>query len=219
MSAFRQHKSCPGVPTHWMSLQAEEEEQEDLQELMGHFRGMQVHLKNLHPGWCRGTCQVELFDNTFCWALPWQVPMQLPCTAPAWRMSVHGIMSAELLTGCKQPQSLCCGLQMHQEVDKPGREPVLASFDLEGIADYIRSGEQSPQDASSAVLLAAMYGHVTLLLMAAGNARRIVCMCGAGISVSAGGSTLQHACSCDGCRVTLHLLMLVPVQPPSEESF
>eukprot|EP00891_Asterochloris_glomerata_P009347 jgi/Astpho2/9347/e_gw1.00142.59.1_t len=47
---------------------------------------------------------------------------------------------------------------MHQEVDKPGREPVLTSFDLEGVADYIRSGK----------------------------ARRIVCMCGAGISVSAG---------------------------------
>lgn len=51
-------------------------------------------------------------------------------------------MTAELLTVCQQPQLLCCGLQMHQEVDKPGREPVLTSFDLEGVADYIRSGEQ-----------------------------------------------------------------------------
>ena len=36
-------------------------------------------------------------------------------------------------------------------------------------------------------------GHLTSLPMTAGKARRIVCMCGAGISVSAGGSTLQHA--------------------------
>ena len=106
---------------------------------------------------------------------------------------MHAPMTAELLTGCKQAQSLCCGLQMHQDVDKPGREPVLASFDLEGIADYIRSGEQFPQDSSSAVLLSVVDGHVTLLRLAAGKARRIVCMCGAGISVSAGGSTLQHA--------------------------
>ena len=42
---------------------------------------------------------------------------------------------------------------MHQEGDKPGREPVLSSFDLEGIADYIKSGEQILQDAFSVVLL------------------------------------------------------------------
>ena len=55
--------------------------------------------------------------------------------------------------------------------------------------------------------------------MAAGKARRIVCMCGAGISVSAGGSTL-HAATLrrKGCQVTLHLLMLALVQPPSELS-
>ena len=35
--------------THWSSLQEEEEEEEeeDLQELMGHFRGMQVCLKDV----------------------------------------------------------------------------------------------------------------------------------------------------------------------------
>ena len=78
--------------------------------------------------------------------------MQVPCTAPARGVSVHACMTAELWTGCKQAQSLCCRLQMHQGVNKPGREPVLTSFDLEGIANYIRSGELCPQDAFSAVL-------------------------------------------------------------------
>ena len=47
MSAFRQHKSCFGVMTHRESLQEAEEAEEDIEELMGHFRGMQVPLKDL----------------------------------------------------------------------------------------------------------------------------------------------------------------------------
>ena len=37
------------------------------------------------------------------------------------------------------------------------------------------------------MLLSVVYQHLMSLVMAAGKARRIVCMCGAGISVSAGG--------------------------------
>ncbi len=83
--------SASGVLTDLMFVQEEdEEEEEDLQELMGHFRGMQVHLKHLLPArlmLC--TCLIELFDSILCRALPPECPMRGPCSFPA--QPLHGV--------------------------------------------------------------------------------------------------------------------------------
>ena len=141
----------PHVLNHWMLLQDEEEEEEDLQELMGHFRGMQVVVKDsiassIDACVPAGLNCLTAYSDEHC-------PSRGHAASLHGVYSVHVSMTAKRLTACMQAEKLCCGLQMHQEVDKPGREPVLTTFDLEGIAEYIRSGEQLPQDASSSVQL------------------------------------------------------------------
>ena len=84
---------------------------------------------------------------------------------------------------------------MNQQVDKPGTEPVLTSFDLEGIADYIRCGEPFLQDASSAVFLSVVFQHLTgWSWLQARLAASSACAGPASVSVQVGGPCSMLHC-------------------------
>ena len=67
-------------------------------------------------------------------------------------------------------------------------EKALCSLDLKGIAELIRSGDvdSSCMRFMANAKHACMTLHIAMRLRITGRAKRIVCMCGAGISVNAG---------------------------------
>ena len=64
-------------------------------------------------------------------------------------------------------------------------QPILETFDLEGIASHIKKGDR-PQNLCPASLPEQPLSSVRKSLSHTGKAQKIVFMCGAGISVSAG---------------------------------
>ena len=79
-----------------MSLQEEEEEDgEDLQELMGHFRGMQVHMQYLLVAWFMDCAPASLTDS----------PAHSAGAVPAHAASLHSPCMGYL---CMRPQLLSC---------------------------------------------------------------------------------------------------------------